>query len=117
MLAREYSGAPRDRPRAHHLRAQRIVWPAPILHKEEIFLIKVTDMLARARQRTGPTPAQGHRSSVPPAPTYAAPVQQTAQIRVHPPEIPPMVPPPKPRTGIYSDLMKKHDRVATRHIP
>ncbi|MEA4896763.1 hypothetical protein ACH6CV_07390 [Bacillota bacterium Meth-B3] len=80
-------------------------------------MIKVTDMLARARQRTGPAPAQGHRPSEPPAmPTYAAPAQPAAQIRVHPPEIPPMVPPPKPRTGIYSGLMQKHDRMGTRHV-
>ena len=67
------------------------------------FLRKPVLTASRAPNPTQTAP-QPHAATPPPAP----------QTIVRPPEIPPQV--PKPRTGEYSRLMKRHDRLNTRHV-
>lgn len=68
---------------------------------------------AFAKPTYAPPPLFPPRSA---PPAYPQAETGDAQIAVHPPDIAPMIPMPKPRSAIYKGLMKQHDRMGGRHI-
>lgn len=76
--------------------------------------MRASEIVSRAHRPVAPLPMTASTVPVPQAPIVARPEAQPQQVNVRPPQIPPMAPPP--RSGVYQQLMKKHDRMSTRHL-
>lgn len=74
--------------------------------------MRASEILSRARRPVVPLPVAASASPAPAPPILARAEPQ--QVEVRPPQIPPLAPPPK--SGVYRQLMKQHDRMGTRHL-
>ena len=74
--------------------------------------MRASQIISRARRPAASALATPVPAAIPVTGALAAAPQQ--QVQVRPPQIPPMTP---PRAGSsYRQLMKKHDRMGTRHL-